>query len=279
MTDHYTPIEPVFATTFLYSACKIVGVDAWPAFLAQQIGSPFAEGVWPSIRTLAGELSHVCDATVKWDASTYIDRARCVAAGHFLLSGLDVWVTCDDDIAADEEVLRTMILACRATRGGIAVPYMNRDGRSMTFRKVSGPTQWLALEGGPAAPLRAVDRVGFGLVALHRELVEALAYNPATKWFIESPSSKVRCPQLFVNDVEDSTFIGEDFFFSKLAEDAGRTLRVLLQAPIEHAGILALLDDEGHIRLADPARAAVLDDALRSAEKALAGQPTEREGA
>lgn len=273
-----TPLEPVFATTFLYSACKMVGPDAWPAFLAAQTKHPERPGVWPSIYTLAGELPHVCDGEVKYDASTYIDRARCVAAGHFLASAFDVWLTCDDDIRADEDVLRSLILACRATRGGVAVPYINRDGRSMTFRKVSGPTQWIDLGGELRAPLRVVDRVGFGLVALHRELVEQLAFSPATKWFRESGTSRLQCPQLFVNDVEDGTFMGEDYYFSKLCADLGRPLRVLLNAPIEHAEILAMLDEEGHIRVSDPARAAVLDEALRSHERAVAGQQTERDG-
>lgn len=271
------PLDAVFATTFLYAACKVVGNDAWPDYLRHDLAHA-SDSVWPAIRTLAYELSSVCDAELVTDASTYIDRARCVMAGKFLASSLDVWLTCDDDVYADAEVLRTLIRACRQTRGGVAVPYMNRDGRSMTFRKVSGPTEWLELGTMRRAPVRSVDRVGFGLVALHRELVEALAFAPSTKWFRESPSSRLRCPHLFVNGVEEDTFIGEDYSFSKLADDAGRTMRVLLEAPAEHAGILAMLDHEGHIRVSDPERAAVLEDALRQAEKALAGQPTEREG-
>jgi hypothetical protein len=272
-------LEPVFATTFLYAACKVVGNDAWPDYLKADLAKP-AESVWPAVRTLAYELSSVCEAELVTDASTYIDRARCVMAGRFLASGHDVWLTCDDDVYADAEVLRTLILACRATKGGIAVPYMNRDGRSMTFRRVKGPTKWLELgEVMKRAPVREVDRVGFGLVALHRDLVLALANLPSTKWFRESARSLVRCPHLFVNDVEDDTFIGEDYSFSKRAEDAGRPLLALLEAPAEHAGILGMLDHEGHIRLADPERAAYLDQALREAEKALAGQPHEREGA
>ncbi|MDE3097024.1 MAG: hypothetical protein KGK07_13630 [Chloroflexota bacterium] len=273
------PLEAVFATTFLYAACKVVGNDAWPDYLKNDLAHP-ADSVWPAVRTLAYELSSVCDAELVTDASTYIDRARCVMAGRFLASSLDVWITCDDDVYADAEVLRTLIRVCRATRGGVAVPYMNRDGRSMTFRRVKGPTEWLELgEAMRRAPVRVVDRVGFGLVALHRELVEALAFAPSTKWFRESERSRLRCPHLFVNGVEDETFIGEDYSFSKLAEEACRPLRVLLEAPAEHAGILAMLDHEGHIRVADPERAAVLDTALREAETALAGQPTEREGA
>lgn len=266
------PIAPVFATTFLYAACKVVGPLAWPDYLKGQLDHP-ATSDWPSIRTLGHELSNVCDAELVTDASTYIDRARCVAAGRFLLSAADVWITCDDDIAADEEVLRALILACRATREGVALPYMNRDGRSMTFRKVAGPTRWFGVDGGRTLPLRTVDRIGFGLVALHRDLVEHLAKEVV--WFREREGSGLNCPHLFVNDVEEGMFSGEDFSFCRRVERAGRTMRVLLDAPCDHAGILAMLDAEGRICLADPARAEALDQALRERERALAGQPLE----
>lgn len=268
-------IEPVFATTFLYAACKVVGPDLWSDYLKAQLAKP-AESVWPAIRTLGVELAAVCDAQLVTDASTYIDRARCVAAGRFLASGLDVWLTCDDDIFAEEDVLRKLILACRTTRSGVAVPYMNRDGKSMTFRRVTGPTQWLSVSADLTVPVRQVDRVGFGLVALHRDLVEILAREAV--WFRESDASRVTCPHLFVNDVEEGSWTGEDYAFSRRCERAGRPLRVLLEAPCEHAGILAMLDYDGHIRVADAARAEVLDQALRAREAALAGQPTEREG-
>jgi hypothetical protein len=266
------PIAPVFATTFLYSACKVVGMHAWPEYLRSQLARP-QESDWPSIRTLAYELANVCNAELVTDATTYIDRARCVAAGRFLASDKDVWLTCDDDNGADEDELRKLILACRATRRGIAIPYMNRDGKSMTFRAVRGPTEWLSVAGGRTVPVRFVDRVGFGLVALHRDLVEQLAQDAV--WFRERETSPLECPHLFVNDVEEGLWTGEDFAFSRRCERAGMPLRVLLEAPCEHAGILAMLDVEGNIRVADVAHAEALDQALRERERALAGQPLE----
>lgn len=273
-----SPLDPVFASTFLYSACKIVGVDHWHQYIASQRALGL-QSDWPALRTLYGELPYVCAATVVEDASTYIDRARCVMAGRFLLSDCDVWLTIDDDIYADVETLRRLLVACRETRAGIAVPYLNRDGHSMTFRWAKGPTEWLQV-GSLRIPLRTVDRVGFGLVALHRDLVARLALHTSTRWFRESLDSPARCPHLFVNSVDDDgTFMGEDFHFSRLCESAGHPMRVLLEAPCEHAGLVAMLDEEGHIRVADPARAEILDRALREREKALAGQSNETHGA
>lgn len=267
-------LAPVFATTFLYAACKIVGPDAWPVYLRDQLAN-LAESQWPALRTL-GELSHVCPAQLVTDASTYIDRARCVAAGRFLASKEDVWLTVDDDIFADEEVLRRLILTCRATGGGVALPYMNRDGRSMTFRRVSGPTVWLDVGNEVLVPIRTVDRVGFGCVALHRELVTRLARQVVH--FRESDHSPLPCPHLFVNDVDAGTWTGEDYAFSKRCEASGSPIHVLLDAPCEHAGLSAMLDVEGRICVADPDRAATLDGALRASEKAFAVQPPDTHG-
>jgi hypothetical protein len=276
---HAKPIEPVFASAFLYAACKNVGDAKWPDYLAEQLAKP-AESQWPAIRTLASELAAVCSPYLWWDATTYIDRARCVAAGHFLASGHDVWLTCDDDVFAEDQVLRAMIRACRMTRGAVALPYANRDGKSMTFRRVSGPTVWLPLgdEQNTCWPVRTVDRIGFGLVAMHRELIETLARDAV--WFKENETSGVLCPHLFANDVEDGGFIGEDYAFCRRCERIGRSVRVLLEAECEHAGILTMLDHDGQIVVADPAYEEILKRSVRARDEwALSGQTAQTKGA
>jgi len=270
------PLAKLFATTFMYSQCKLTGPTAWPTWLKLALARLDAS-VWPGLRTL-GQLSRVCEYDLHVDGSTYITRARSVASGHFLRSAHDVWLTVDDDVYVQEDVLRRVILACRATRGGIALPYMNRDGHSMTFRKVSGPTSMFAC--GPVGasvllPLRVVDRVGFGCVALHRDLVELLAAD-APKFREKALVGEVDCPALFLEGAEDGEWVGEDFYFSALAERAGRPLRVLLNAPCEHAGIAAMLDSDGQIRVRDPEHARILDMSLR-AKEALVSQDRQTE--
>jgi hypothetical protein len=282
------PLAKLFATTFMYSQCKLSGPNAWPTWLKLAL-ERLDVSVWPGLRTL-GQLSRVCEYDLHVDGSTYITRARSVAVGHFLRSAHDVWLTVDDDVYVQEDVLRRVILACRATRGGIALPYMNRDGHSMTFRKVSGPTLWLTRGGVPVArgldgvgvpptgdtlPLRVVDRVGFGCVALHRDLVEALAAD-APKFREKALVGEVDCPALFLEGAQEGEWVGEDFYFSALAERAGRPLHVLLCAPCEHAGIAAMLDDEGQIRVRDPEHARILDMSLR-AKEALVSQDRQTE--
>lgn len=266
---HPEPLEAVFATTFLYSACKVVGKDKWPRWLQYELAH-LETSTWAGLRTLS-ELRHVCDYDLMVDGSTYITRARSVASGKFLRSNRDVWVTVDDDLFASEEVLRRLILACRVTKGGVALPYMNRDGGSMTFRKVSGPTIHAAPPFFEGIPLRTVDRVGFGCVALHRDLVELLAKQAphfAEKDGPPGAPTVLDCPALFLEGAQEGSWVGEDFYFSALCEKAGRPMHVLLNAPCEHAGLAAMLDSDGQIRVRDAEVGVALDGSLRAKEAA-----------
>ena len=272
MTDP-APAEPVFFSTYPYAACKLAGADVWPARLAHELAH-LASSQWPCWHTFDAWL-HVGGAELYVDGSTYITRARSVAAGKFLASDKDVWLTCDDDIYADAEVLRRVVAACRSTRAGIALPYLNRDGKSMTFRRVAGPTQWVAVAGGDTVPVRVVDRVGFGCVALHRDYVVALAKDAPHFSEVDRPGGVRNCPALFLEGVDEGSWVGEDYFFSARAERAGTPLRVLLNAPCTHQGMTAMLDVEGRICLADAKVADTLNSSLRAKEaQFLADQAT-----
>jgi len=235
-------MTPLFFSTFMYAPCKVIGVERWPAALEHELKN-LDESPWHGFRTL-GQAVRVAECRVHVDASTYIDRARCVAAGNFLYRAgkdCDVWVTCDDDVYADADVIERLVEVARQTRGLCALPYVNRDGGSMTYRKVSPPTKWLP------HPVRDVDRVGMGLVALHRDLVEKLAMQ--AEHFRESvrPEDPNMCPYIFRNGVEDGTFMGEDFGFCRLADEAGLPMHVLLDAEGMHMQTRAMLDLEGRV--------------------------------
>jgi hypothetical protein len=179
-----------------------------------------------------------------------------------LASVHDVWVTVDDDVYADARVVRDLIVACRQTRGLVALPYVNRDGGSMTFRRVSGPTVWTPELGEHAPiPLRRVDRVGMGLVAMHRSFVQTLADRGES--FLNTDSAGAfRCPGIFLEGPVDGVWTGEDYWFCRLAEEAELPMHVLLDAEGEHAGIVAKLDLEGRVHLADEVRLAFLEQSI-----------------
>jgi hypothetical protein len=267
------PLAPVFFSTFPYTACKLYGPAAWPKQLERE-WDRLDESEWPGFRSL-GQLRRVCDATVYVDGSTYITRARSVATKHFLDSGRDVWVSLDDDVFVEEEVLRRQLLVCRATRGGVALPYTNRDGKTMTFRRVTGPTQWLSVIGDEAQPVRVVDRVGMGCVALHRDLVERLAKDAPHFRERDRPNGVEDCPALFLEGVQDGSWVGEDYYFSALCERAGSPLLVLLEAACEHQGVAAMLDVDGQICIRGDEAADKLDSAFREQDRlAVAADPT-----
>ena len=254
------PQPPLFFSTFPYAACKVVGAPGWPKALEHELAH-LDESPWAGFRTL-GQARRVAECRVHVDASTYITRARCVAAGRFLHehSDLDVWLTCDDDVFATEDVIAQVTAACRATRGLVALPYLNRDGRSMTFRRVTGPTEYAA-----QVPLRRVDRIGMGLAAMHRDFVSALAANAV--------SFENQCPAIFlegVTDVDPGVWTGEDFWLCGLAERAKLPMHAILNAPGEHEGLGAMLDLDGQIVVCG-------DDVRDALEQGIADKNAEHE--
>jgi hypothetical protein len=239
-------MTPIFFSTFMYAPCKIVGAAAWPEVLAYHL-EHLDVAPWHALRTL-GQARRIAECRIHIEASAYIDRSRCVSAGDFLNrlgKDCDVWLTCDDDVYADRVVIQQLVDVARETRGLCALPYLNRDGHTMTFRRVWGPTQYVA-----GAPVRCVDRVGMGLVAIHRDFIATLAERSIS--FVEEGDEN---PFIFRNSVEGETrtFIGEDFYFCSLAERDQLPMHVLLEAPGQHMDLHAKLDLEGNICVKDEA--------------------------
>lgn len=77
-------------------------------------------------------------------------------------------------------------------------------------------------------------------------------------------SKEPDCPLLFVEGAENGSWIGEDYYFSRLAETSGEPLRLLLDAPCEHAGRALKLSAAGDVCLRDAALAKELTKAAES---------------
>lgn len=252
---------PLFFSTFVYSECKVTGWTSGQVLMYETRGGvpTLDASTWAGWRTL-GQACRLCEVLVHCDGGTYITKSRCIAAGEFLHrrgKDCDVWLTCDDDMYADQSVLKRLVYAARATRGLVALPYLNRDGHSMTFRKVKGPTVWLS---GHEIPLRTVDRVGMGLVAMHRSFVQHLDREcPPDEHFDGNPG-------IFLEGVRDGGWIGEDYWLCRLAERLDLPMHVLLDAPGEHAGKRAKLDLEGRILVMGDDVHAELEKGLRAAD-------------
>ena len=249
----------------MYAACKVEGVLAWPAYCAAQLENvdSLDASEWPAFRAI-GQAARLEDMTVMVDASTTITRARSRAAGLFLDSGYDVWLTFDDDNFATVDVLRDLVRVVRATGGMCSAPYANRDRHSMTFERVRGPTAHI--EG---SPVWDVNRIGLGMTAIHRNLVRGLAKTAPTwkdpKTFrAKDPEVLCELPALFLEGVVDGLWTGEDYSFCDRVAAEGLPNHVLLDAPSFHAGVWSKLDLEGRILVQGAEVAADLHEATEA---------------
>ena len=294
MTEPDGPLPPMFFTTFAYSACKAVGNDQWPEVLRELLAHP-ERG--PDRLGHAGlafaalwEAMHLSNVVVHVASNSYIARARSVAAAHFLRGtgrDCDVWLSCDDDTYAGRDVLRRLVTACRATRGLVALPCANRDGQSMCLRKPGPVTEWWSPEGLVSEgltptdreglfALRRVDRIGQGLVAMHRDLIAALDLGcmPSLRFADRIAPNALDCPGIFLSGPRSNEWIGEDYWLCALAEDAGLPVHVLLESDVQHETIVTKLDLQGHPWIVGQANADRMAEGLRrmTAEAQAAGR-------
>lgn len=224
----------IFVSTFLYTAAKLAG-DEWEAWREKQTRA-LGQSEWPGLRTVGQVLQYLGEPIdLYMGGNTLITKSRCHAAGFFLRSKADVWLTVDDDIFAAADVCSQLVTVARHTRGMVAGPAVLRSGKAFNFHRASGPVEWL----GPCAYAH-VDQIGFGIVAIHRDLVEVLARRART--VNPGPDSY---PALFLEDVdEEGTWIGEDVGFCHLAHKTGAAVHMLCNAAVEHCGRAMKVSDK-----------------------------------
>jgi hypothetical protein len=270
-------MPPLFFSTFMYAACKVVGNDAWPETLQHLLRHPDKAverlgTVGYAFQTLY-EAQHLTDCTVHVSSNTYIARARCVAAATFLASGRDVWLTVDDDNYADRDVLRRLVTSCRETRGLASIPYANRDGRSMTMRRLLPPVTRLAC----GELVMRIDRVGLGMTAMHRDFITALdrACPPSRRFRSRPAAGALDVPGIFLAVPDDGEWCGEDFYACALAERAGLPMHALLEAPVTHEHVTSQLDVDGAVQLYNQQHVAAMNRGIEESNEAarLAGIP------
>ena len=213
--------KSLFASSYGYALRKAVGVDRWDAWVRHEL-EHLDESMIRGLRTLghAASLGEPIQMSINTAAS--VGRARSRMAGNFLASQADVWLTVDDDNWVDADTLRRLVDAARATRGAVAVPYwLRQTGARLSFHVGVEPA--ITPEG---LLTDAQLLFGFGVVALHRDAVSLTARAAPTF----SDESGGPFPALFLEDVRDGLWIGEDFMFCHRARDAGVPLHLLLDA-------------------------------------------------
>lgn len=254
----------LFVSTFMYAASKLAG-DAWDQVRARELANA-DESTWPGVRTI-GQIGRLGEeAAVYVDGGTLITKGRSRAAAFFLRSSADVWVSVDDDMFAAVDVVRQLVAVCRHTRGLVGTPAVLRDGRAFNFRRAFAPVDVLPMPGTHevAATYCCVDQIGQGLVAMHRELVTAIADQVPQV----APGTPQAFPAIFLEYVDDDgVWIGEDVALCKHAERLSLPLHMLCNAPTNHGGKRCQVDERLRIYVGDDETAAKVDP-MR-----LTGQP------
>jgi len=264
-----TRAPPLFCSLFAYSYAKAVGPEEWPRVLEQELANLDASEV-PGFRTL-GAAKSLGPMTAYVSGHTLITKGRSVAAGEFLRSSADVWLSVDDDVFAPTGTVERLLRAARVTRSLVGAPCILRDGSGINawYDKLDAK-RIVQREGLSLYP---VDAIGFGVVAIHRELVEMLA-----KYAKQVTRVAVPFPALFLEDVHEGSWIGEDFNFCHRARVGHNSpVYALLDAPTEHAGHWCRLDDDLSLQVRDQ-RTATLLKAGRQVREAQSSQASPSPG-
>src|SRR5208282_4937958 len=94
----------VFASTFTYPYTKLYG-QAWvKEALRSDPDDPNTPAMWKAFcpARMAKDIAFEFGAVPLLDiGNTYISQGRSMAAGAFLRSDADVWITFDDDVTSD----------------------------------------------------------------------------------------------------------------------------------------------------------------------------------
>lgn len=218
---------------------------------------------------LAAELAHgptsKLPAVRTWAAATSIDHVALSASGpsrlavarsqeaqRFLDSTADVWVTCDDDAYVGAEGLRAMVSAVRTTGGLVSAPCLQRDTArtasdpgTCNVRFPPRPPEVLTGDGYQLAHIHAT---GMGVVAMHRDMVAAMAVAYARELAVQDEASGKAFTALFFERISDDTprrWQGEDMSFCFRVRESGHPMHAIMGVEVVHAGRRMVLELDG----------------------------------
>jgi hypothetical protein len=205
--------------------------SAYPKVLQGQLTHP----TWPCFLTLrnARAILRASEELAFYElGATIIHQARCRAAGAFLRSGQDVWVSCDEDVEAGEAALRTLTEHVERTRGAAFAAYRLRGDGKWSVGAITTDAEAQLL----AEPLTFEGGAGAGLFAVHREAV----INSTNTWIEEDDDTL--SPLLFHTQLEaqreiaHSKWMGEDVDFCRRLRIARQPMHVFFLPDVTHDG-------------------------------------------
>jgi hypothetical protein len=232
----------LFFSTFLYTFARTHG-KRWheEAKREMELGT---QSRIQAFRTLAS-LSAIREPIVTaLHAPMRLAAGRSDMAGRFLDTSADVWVSCDDDAEADRFTCARLVDAARDTRGIVSAPCLQRGDPEKPPTK-EGPGLLNVRFGlvtpkvGDGFALVPIHSTGFGLVAVHREVIETLCER-FPELDTEDEDSGRRIPALFFERITGQAphrrWQGEDMAFCARARECALPMHALLGADVIHAG-------------------------------------------
>lgn len=229
----------IYVSTALYSLGKELGPQDADLEFRRQVVTPTEDSL-PAARAVS-RLRRLEDLVLQTDcAATSIGRSRARSMFEFRRhpSQPDVWVSVDDDVDASLETLSWLVQAARDTKGAVIAPCWLRRKDPIVNVVIS--------EGGVARPvgkgglIMGCQAGGFGLVAIHRDAVEAVHEARPELYFVDDDGE--RKLGAFVEVVEGGKWWTEDLaFFLKWAPKTFRR-DILITGQTTHDGKLLDLE-------------------------------------
>jgi len=234
----------LFFSTTLYTFARTHG-PGWHEELRKELLLGLESKI-EAVRTLTSLTLLREEIASAFSAPMRLAAGRSDDAGRFLASKADVWVSCDNDAQADSLALRQLVEAARTTRGIVSAPCLQRgDVEKAPTREAPGLLN-IRFHPGPIAvethegfALCPVYSTGFGLVAVHREAVEAMrAAHPELDTYDEETGRLI--PALFFERLTGEGVLrrwqGEDMAFCARARELLTPMHAVLGVDVVHAG-------------------------------------------
>ena len=230
----------LFVSTMIYALGKQLGLEQAVAEFHAQLAAPNRESL-PAVRAIA-RLRNSHDFALSVDANSVriaVSRSRAFYAARE--SGADVWLSIDDDIEAETSALRALLEAVDDPEPRICfAPYWQRGADRIAVQLSPVPLA-RPLKSG-AVTLRAFAG-GFGLVAVNRAALEAIAFDCEELAYVDVDG--VERLAVFQEVLSERRWLGEDVSFFQRAAAAGVRIEALASGVVAHDGRVLKLEEIG----------------------------------
>jgi hypothetical protein len=238
----------IFVSCLTYGLGKALGIPgAARAFSRQLVDSEMDPSeVLPAAR-LIHRLRDSGDLIIYHGAGTALPKARSRAAHAALESKADYWVMVDDDVEADIDTCRRMLVLATGCCSVLPCAIRGTDSERFLVNLVwDGPL--ISLHYGEQA--RTVRRAGCGLMMLSRAALIRVTDEASAEHFIDDDGvEKVALfQQMFVaGDEGKRLWLNEDYSFCERLRAAGVTILAPVSGRSSHDGTVIDLAEAAKI--------------------------------